>query len=332
MSNPLKKLAASAALRAAAMGLDAETMRAALAAGGEPTSFGHESLAYVIVKAGALLDGNAEARAARQVAALRVIAEHGALDAQTATNTFLAAPPGTHPAVLRCLLGAGMEPRARLPGGDTLLHRVQTPEAARVLIAAGADVNARTASAGSTPLHDLGYYAYFLPRAAELVEVLAAAGADVNAADDHGATVLHTAVAAAVMVRPAFVAATRALLRHGADPTLGPPETTSPLEEALRWLSDSVHSLALSVAHGSDVAVAVDVDLLQTWRRIAKLLAHAAAWRRRRHLLLVVRVRYGGDAFAPDAGAVTGGAGCAAAATAAAGSDDGSSAAGSASC
>lgn len=66
--------------------------------------------------------------------------------------------------------------------GDTPLHRASTPEAVRVLIAAGADVNARDAD-DATPLHS----AAALGRASVVRELLAV-GADAAATNRSGRT------------------------------------------------------------------------------------------------------------------------------------------------
>ena len=88
-----------------------------------------------------------------------------------------------HLAVVEVLLAAGADPTARHPdGGGTPLH--YGGEAASVLVAAGADVEARN-YAGRTPLHTASN--------AEEIEALAAAGANVEARDERGRTPLHLA-------------------------------------------------------------------------------------------------------------------------------------------
>jgi|DEB19_MinimDraft_3_1074340.scaffolds.fasta_scaffold32027_2 ankyrin repeat protein len=84
------------------------------------------------------------------------------------------------------LVAAGADPNAIDRRGLTPLHRAAESEsvkAARVLIAAGANVNARTKRHRGTPLH-LGF------QNPEMVKALIAGGADVNAKNDYGETPL----------------------------------------------------------------------------------------------------------------------------------------------
>ena len=88
----------------------------------------------------------------------------------------------------RVLLAAGADPNARVAMETfeerTPLHWAKTVEQTQALLAAGADPNARN-EYGRTPLHD-----------AELVEqmrALLAAGADPNARDEYGTMPLHVA-------------------------------------------------------------------------------------------------------------------------------------------
>ena len=53
--------------------------------------------------------------------------------------------------IAEMLIEAGANPRARMPDGDTPLHRVTAPEVVQLLVGLGADVNAVNES-GSTPL------------------------------------------------------------------------------------------------------------------------------------------------------------------------------------
>jgi len=81
-------------------------------------------------------------------------------------------------------------------------------EAARILIAAGADLNYQNAD-GSTALHTAAAFGK-----TEVAEILIAAGADLNRQNNYGSTPLHTA---AFLCRVVIV---DTLLKKGADKTL----------------------------------------------------------------------------------------------------------------
>jgi ankyrin repeat protein len=113
----------------------------------------------------------------------------------------------------------------RMDDRSTLLHNVTHAKAASLLIACGADVNAR-ALYGGTPLHSA--------RSAEITRVLLHAGADANATDWSHYTPLYTARS---------VAQARMLVEAGADPnnrSHGLWELAmqvNPNKEVRRWLS-----------------------------------------------------------------------------------------------
>ena len=88
------------------------------------------------------------------------------------------------PEVFKILIKAGADVNARYKDDRTLLHYPHTPiENVKLLIHAGADVNARDRF-GQTPL----FYQKFQP---EVVKLLIHAGADVNARYKNGQTPLH---------------------------------------------------------------------------------------------------------------------------------------------
>lgn len=134
--------------------------------------------------------GGAGAAAAAAVPA--VVPVDGAADAdayEAEESAFLAAENNS---VLRMaawdgnldevkrLLAAGADPKDKMNGlGHTALHGVATAEIASALLAAGADVMARTAKQ-KTPLH--------LVKNAAVANVLVEAGADVFAEDEDGLT------------------------------------------------------------------------------------------------------------------------------------------------
>jgi hypothetical protein len=102
---------------------------------------------------------------------------------------------------------------------DTPLHLAAAGyrvEIGQLLLAAGADVNARMNHRRSGPLHYAadGYIngtAWNAGRQVRMIEVLLDAGAEIDAQDKNGATALHRAV------RTRCAAAVKCLLKRGAD-------------------------------------------------------------------------------------------------------------------
>lgn len=121
---------------------------------------------------------------------------------------------GSEPAVVQALVDGGVDV-SKLPW----LHYVQRPDAARVLIAAGANARARTLHWASTPLHAaLELLDIASPHVPALLRVFVeAGGADVDALNVSGETPLNAALTA--MPQPA--AAVEALLELGAVPSAG---------------------------------------------------------------------------------------------------------------
>jgi len=120
--------------------------------------------------------------------------------------------------------------------GDTALHLAAAGyrvEIARLLLAAGADVNAATNHRESGPLHYAadGYVidpAWDAKRQVKMIRCLLAAGASVNTTDKNGATPLHRAV------RTRCAAAVKCLLEAGGDPTLKNKPGSTPFHLAVQ--------------------------------------------------------------------------------------------------
>jgi ankyrin repeat protein len=115
-----------------------------------------------------------------------------------------------------------------LYANDTALHLAAAGyrvEIARMLLAAGAHVNAAANHRAGRPLHYAadGYLknpSYDPARQVKMIRCLLDAGADLGAADKNGATALHRAV------RTRCAAAVKCLLDAGADPTARNHSTT----------------------------------------------------------------------------------------------------------
>ena len=120
--------------------------------------------------------------------------------------------------------------------GDTALHLAAAGyrvEIIRLLLAAGADPNARANRRRSGPLHYAadGYIngpAWDPKRQVDSIQLLLDAGAEINAEDQNGATPLHRAV------RTRCAAAVRYLLRAGGDPTLKNKSGSTPFHLAVQ--------------------------------------------------------------------------------------------------
>ena len=128
------------------------------------------------------------------------------------TALHYAAMEQDNAAVVRLLLAAGADPNAQTEaGGTTPLHDANDPETVEALLAAGADLHARSV-AGDTPLHS--------GLNKDVVEVLLDAGADLNARNNDGDTPLHLGI------NPGKV---RVLAAAGADPNARNNDGRTPL-------------------------------------------------------------------------------------------------------
>jgi ankyrin repeat protein len=175
---------------------------------------------------------------------------------------------------IEMLVRAGANVAARANGGWQPLHLAASAEVARVLIAAGADVDARAENpdepAGETPLH----------RAAtkgreDVVGVLIAAGASVNARTDADETALYLGIP-----HPAIV---ERLLGVHADPELAQRRGFTPLHHAaFGGHTDSAKAL-LAAGARTDVPTGSEIRLragivaprASTAADLARLAGHA---------------------------------------------------------
>jgi len=143
--------------------------------------------------------------------------------------------------------------------GDTALHFAAAGhrvEITKLLLAAGADVNAIGKHRHAQPLH---YAADGYPdrspedvkRQVRMIELLLEAGADIQAQDKNGATPLHRAV------RTRCAAAVRCLLAAGADATLRNKPGSTPFHLAVQNTGKS--------GSGSELARAAQREIIQAF-------------------------------------------------------------------
>lgn len=274
--------AQNGALAAAAENVSVEDMREALAAGAHARYLTRQqdcsliSMPHFVVSRPSY-DCDPDDHSARQAAALRLLAAHGGLDAALATEALCQywSEGAFLPAVVQVLLEAGADVRMRDAKGRTALHCAGNTAVTRMLIAAGADVNAVALPAAlcCTPLGSrVTAELQCFPRAGlEVAAALLEAGADVDAVDILG----RTCVKAALDHRNGSLVPM--LLRAGADPTRPDNDGETALTVALARHHDCYGYYRASASK----------EVRQS-RRIVRLLVTGAAWRRRRHLLLAV--------------------------------------------
>ncbi len=124
---------------------------------------------------------------------------------------------------------SGGDPNARGARGETLLHKVDSPQLIRALLEAGANPNARN-DMGMTPLHCVCN--------TESMELLLAAGADARARDNNDLSVLHRF--------PLLPNWAKLLVQHGADAAARSRAGLSPLYDV-----QDVETARFLVGHGA---------------------------------------------------------------------------------
>lgn len=284
-------MAATRALFDAAKRLSLKDMRRALQAGADAS---HRRAQEIKSVAACMLQSQDAAvrklteatRSYRQMVALRLLDEHGGLDADAATEALnWALRTRCSPGVVQMLLNAGA-------GFDfahiSALHIVSRADVARQLVAAGADANASNESSRLTPLHVLfgGFYHERNDEQLEVANVLLAAGADVNAFDSRGYTCLLKAVFFDLSAgRPRGL---QWLLDAGADPTIVMYNGSTLLDHAITEMQRRIDYWHM------DPEDEVDIDIDQLLAVMA-FIAGTVTWYRRRHMLLAICGRYGGS-------------------------------------
>ena len=179
---------------------------------------------------------------------------------------------------VRGLIAGGADLDAAHGDGMTALHWAAQHgdvEIAELLLAAGADAEARTRLGGHTPLHVASRSGQ-----AGAVEALLAGGADPAAVTTTGATVLHFAAGAG------DAGAVAALLDHGADPDAREPVWgQTPLMFAAAGAR--AEAIAVLLSRGADpelagkvvdVAARNEADRAETRRRRERMAALRARW------------------------------------------------------
>lgn len=212
--------------------------------------------------------------------------------------------------VVQLLLAAGADARAIDCYGNTVLHKRKEAAAVRALAAAGADVLAVN-EAGSSVLHRAVEDKASPAALAELV----AAGAAIDALDGKRTTALDEAIVAHKTASD-MLASMRCLLALGADPGAGIGSHGPVLQSILARQAARIRRIqpwtGSFTAHRGP-AGAKNPRFEGCGGSLVRILARAMAWRRRRHILLAIRGRYG----VPAANCAAGGSGvgCAASAT-----------------
>ena len=148
--------------------------------------------------------------------------------------------------VIAALLAAGADVNAKTDNGTTPLHFANTAMAVTALLAAGADPNAKTAKKGYTPLHVATQYKgrgkpEAIARLTARITTLLAVGADPNAKDAKGLTPLHSAIQHSD--NPEDITA---LVAAGADPNAKDADGFTPLHHAAGALHTKIVELLLS--------------------------------------------------------------------------------------
>lgn len=279
---------ADEALIVAALANDIDAMRDAISAGGNlqlrwMSQLGQRMcMGSAVVKAPPRRCGVDAVTDALQVAALELLAEHGYEMAPEEADQLLCGCMSSMsgPGVIRFLVraGADIHKRDRLFFGCTILSFAKRADVVHELVGAGASLDA-VDKLGATPLHAvvhrvglaLGSQPSSIADAVAVVEALLAAGSRMDAQTPSGNTPLHYALQGGDAERVRAVVSL--LLLHGADASLTNIVGETPLHllqkpERWRQAADAKH-----------------------WRFLVKLVGRAAAWRRRRHLLLVMRAR-----------------------------------------
>ncbi|HXC52583.1 MAG TPA: ankyrin repeat domain-containing protein [Candidatus Limnocylindrales bacterium] len=139
------------------------------------------------------------------------------------------AATASNPAIARLLIAAGAKVNATDNARETPLHTAATRgrmNVAQVLLAAGADVNARD-EYGLTPLHSAAAWGHV-----ELARVLLSAGANANATDARQQTPLHLVASRRVPPLSGYAAVARVLLDAGARPNARATDGSTPLHLA----------------------------------------------------------------------------------------------------
>jgi len=269
---------ANKALGAAAWELSVDKMRSALAAGANPLhrswDEGHYHrlpVAALVTRSDAWKDDPGVDVDGMKVAALQLLGEHGGLDAHALTECMLEAMSKCGPTVVQQLLSAGANINDTSYAASWL-HMAHRADVARLLLAAGADVTAL--DGGHSVLHS----AVGESTEPAVFKLFADAGVDVDAVNSLGKTAFASAISASA--GDAHVPALTALLELGADPFAGGCKDGNVLQYLVGRFVESVN-------------VGFDRPLpARPCGAVVRLVARAAAWRRRRHMLLAVRCRY----------------------------------------
>jgi len=266
---------ANSALRSAVEHASVDDVRTALDAGANPQLEWDDEddlrtmpAAYLVRPQFSLLRAGDVALQDRAVACLRLLHEHGGIEEAEASELLVTAVTnGCGPAMAQVFLDAGADVRYTL-NGLTALPQALWADTARVLIGAGASVNDK---------HLLHLAVRYSRQPVEHVRLLLGAGADVDTVDH----VLGTPLCCALRhCQPAHMGAVVALLLEaGADPLMPSIGFASSVDLLVQLLANRYASKYLHRYTRKELAAQ---------RAVAPLVVRAAAWRRRRHMLLAV--------------------------------------------
>lgn len=221
--------------------------------------------------------------AALRAEALRVLLRRGIVDGATALTFALKALSDAP--VVGAIISHGVNLKHR-PGSDNSwlrdvrpwLHDVRRADIARLLIASGASVRAAHAD-GSTALHWAALHLH--DESVPMIAVLLEEGADVNATALDGSVPLDWAIARAV--HPSTIIGVVLPLLDAGALLIGEELSTWGLRQCVSDYLVSRHR-----SHEAAESPLVTGGWTGWHARLVRVLVRAAAWRRRRHLLLAL--------------------------------------------
>lgn len=218
---------------------------------------------------------------------VRLLMSHFRITSFVASAVLVeACDAGCCPTFAQALLAAGAHVHHRWHYGRTALHASMRPDTAKILIAAGGDVNSIDNRDGS-PLFRAAYFS------AETTALLLGAGADPNLSFDRGRTAMFEAVL--MLDEGRGPDASLILLRHGARLDIRCEQGWGPLDKLLAypdsygWITPAVAATYKAGDSADTTASGFGSASKTACVPVAALLVEEAAWYRRRHLMVAFR-------------------------------------------